>query len=70
MDESQRFHLILTAGGRVLQRGWWGSEATARRKWSGWVGEYGNLRGAHVVLIGEETGDTLASWPESQSSGS
>jgi hypothetical protein len=39
----ERYHLTLTAGGRAVMQGWWASEATARRKFSGWIGEYGNL---------------------------
>lgn len=58
-----RYHLTLTAGGRPVQQGWWGSEATARRKWSGWIGEYSNLPDARIVLVDEDTGETLASWP-------
>ncbi|WNM32036.1 hypothetical protein RKE30_17270 [Streptomyces sp. Li-HN-5-11] len=62
-DNQQRYHLTLTAGGRVVQQGWWSSEATARRKFSGWVGEYGNLHGVRITMVDEQTGRTLASWP-------
>ncbi|MFI1166597.1 hypothetical protein ACH4UM_24075 [Streptomyces sp. NPDC020801] len=58
----ERYHLTLTAGGRTVQHGWWGSEATARRKFAGWIGEHGRP-GARIVLVDEETGETLASWP-------
>jgi hypothetical protein len=44
--------------------GWWWSEATARRKFPSWVGGYGTLPDARVTLVDEETGETLASWPD------
>jgi hypothetical protein len=62
-DEPQRYYLALTAGGRIVLQDWWASEAKARRKFSGWVGEYGHLHGAKITLVDEETGQTLASWP-------
>lgn len=43
--------------------GWWGSEATARRKFTSWIGEYGSMPGARVILVDEETGEKLAAWP-------
>ncbi|MFF0792918.1 hypothetical protein [Streptomyces spiralis] len=67
VSDPERFHLTLTAGGRMVQQGWWGSEATARWKWSGWVGEYSGLHGARIVLVDEVTGETLASWPRPES---
>ncbi|MFD4610379.1 hypothetical protein ACFWOT_20250 [Streptomyces sp. NPDC058440] len=42
-DEPQRYYLTLTVDVRIVLQGWWASEATARWKFSGWVGEYGNL---------------------------
>ncbi|MEU0970328.1 hypothetical protein ABZ357_34770 [Streptomyces sp. NPDC005917] len=38
---SCRYHLLLASGGRPVQHGWWQSEATARRKFVGWVGDLG-----------------------------
>ncbi|MFF0736933.1 hypothetical protein ACFYVK_35630 [Streptomyces chartreusis] len=64
MDEPGRYHLILTAGGRPVQHGWWGSEAVARRKFTRWVGEHGAIPGARVTLVDEETGTVLTTWPE------
>ncbi|MFE4415113.1 hypothetical protein [Streptomyces sp. NPDC056821] len=43
--------------------GWSGSETTARRKFTSWVGEYGTLPAARITLVDEETGEELASWP-------
>ncbi|MFG2352560.1 hypothetical protein [Streptomyces sp. NPDC048521] len=59
-----RYHLLLTSGGRPVQHGWWGSEATARRKFTRWIGEYGSMPDARVALTDEETGTVLTSWPE------
>jgi hypothetical protein len=58
-----RFHLALSVDGRSVAQGWWASEATARRKFAGWVGEWGKP-GAQVTLVDEETGETLTEWPE------
>lgn len=59
----ERYHLLLTAVGRPVQHGWWGSEATARHKFTAWVGEYGELPEARVTLVDEETGTVLTTWP-------
>lgn len=58
-----RYHLILTAAGRPMQHGWWGSEAAARSKFTRWIGEHGSIDGARVTLVDEETGETLDEWP-------
>jgi acyl-coenzyme A synthetase/AMP-(fatty) acid ligase len=58
----ERYHVTLAADGRPLMHGWWGSEATARRKFISWVGEYGSLPGARVTLVDEETGSVLTTW--------
>ncbi|MER6978292.1 hypothetical protein [Streptomyces carpinensis] len=59
----ERYDLTLTASGRRVQQGWWSREATARYKFSGWVGQYSGLHDARLLLVGEETGEELASWP-------
>lgn len=64
-----RYHLTLTSDGRPVMHGWWASEATARRKFTAWVGERGQL-GARVTLVDEETGETVAAWPGVVSGGS
>jgi hypothetical protein len=43
--------------------GWWGSEATARAKFTRWVGDWGR-DGVRIDLVDEETGRTLETWPE------
>ncbi len=61
--DPSRYHLLLTLDGRPAQHGWWGSEATARRKFGAWVGEHGRP-GVRVTLVDEEAGTTLTEWPE------
>ena len=58
----QRYHLTLTVAGRPAMRGWWASESTARGKFTRWVGS--GVADARVVLVDEETGRVLASWPD------
>ena len=59
----ERFHLVLTAGGRPVAQGWWKSEAVARGKFTEWVGDWGRP-GARVTLTDEDTGSVLTEWPE------
>ncbi|MFJ6559998.1 hypothetical protein ACIQMV_08970 [Streptomyces sp. NPDC091412] len=59
----ERYHVTLTAG-RPLMHGWWADRVTADRKLAAWVGEYGSLPDARVTLVDEETGETLATWPD------
>lgn len=59
----ERYHLTLTAAGRTVAQGWWGSEVVARGKFTEWVGDWGR-DGARVTLVDEETGETLTTWPE------
>ncbi|MGW1744617.1 hypothetical protein ACWCRD_03155 [Streptomyces sp. NPDC002092] len=61
--EVERYHLTLTVDGRPVAHGWWGSEATARGKFTTWVGTWG-LPGARITLVDEETGTALEVWPE------
>ena len=44
--------------------GWWGSEATARGKFTTWIGEHGDADGARITLVDDETGETLTTWPD------
>lgn len=60
----ERFHLVLSSADRPVQHGWWAVEATARRKFSSWVGEWGTVEGARVTLTDEDTGETLTEWPD------
>lgn len=60
---ADRFHLTLTADGRPVAHGWWADEATARRRFTEWVGEHGRP-GVRVTLVDETTGAVLTVWPE------
>lgn len=58
-----RYLLTLSLAGRPAMRGWWDDEATARAKFTAWVGSRGGP-GVRVVLADEVTGETLDEWPE------
>ncbi|WP_346138963.1 hypothetical protein [Streptomyces coeruleofuscus] len=65
MDD-ERFHLVLTAGGRPVMRGWRGKQPTAEHQYLSCIGSWGSIDDARVVLT-ERTDDgerVLASWPE------
>ncbi|MGC9541564.1 hypothetical protein [Streptomyces sp. UG1] len=64
MDEPGRYHLLLRAAGRPAQHGWWRNEAVARDKFTRWIGEYGSLPDARVILADEQEGTVLTSWPD------
>lgn len=59
---AERYHLTLSSAGRPVMQGWWAEESTARTQFRSWVGEHG-LPGARIVLVDEETGDVLETWP-------
>ncbi|NUP15414.1 MAG: hypothetical protein HOZ81_04785 [Streptomyces sp.] len=63
-NQPGRYHLLLTAAGRVAVQGWWEIEAVARSKFIRWIGEYGSMPAARVTLVDEETGAVLTTWPE------
>jgi acyl-coenzyme A synthetase/AMP-(fatty) acid ligase len=60
----ERFHLTLTSAGRPVMHGWWASEATARGMLPAWVGSWGEMPGARITLVDEETGSVLTVWPD------
>ncbi|MFJ4688785.1 hypothetical protein ACIQNG_13855 [Streptomyces sp. NPDC091377] len=64
MGVEERYRLSLTIDGLQVQTGWWETEAVARRKFIAWVGSYGSLPGTRVVLVDDETGETLTAWPD------
>ncbi|WP_189315533.1 hypothetical protein [Streptomyces brasiliensis] len=59
-----RFHLALTAYGRPVMHGWWGSEVVARGKFVSWVGAYGTVPGARLVLADEVEARAIVVWPD------
>ncbi|MFE2297893.1 hypothetical protein ACFXAW_06820 [Streptomyces sp. NPDC059445] len=58
-----RYHLLLTLDGRPAMHGWWPKEEPARRQFSSWVGERGDMPGVRIVLIDEQAGEALETWP-------
>ncbi|MFF3639372.1 hypothetical protein [Streptomyces sp. NPDC002250] len=66
MTSTDHYYLLLACDGRLVLRGWWGTEAVARRKFLSWIGEYGTLPGARITLTDERTAAMLASWPGQQ----
>ncbi|GEK04504.1 hypothetical protein [Streptomyces sp. 1-11] len=66
MTSLDRYYLLLVCDGRPVLRGWWGTEAVARRKFRVWVGEYGSMPGARITLLDEERTALLATCPDQQ----
>lgn len=62
-NQPGRYHLLLTTAGRPMQHGWWPVEATARAKFTTWIGSCSGLPEPRVTLVDEETGRVLATWP-------
>jgi hypothetical protein len=70
VTDPERYHLTLYLHGQPARDGWWALEATARRKWSALVGEYGSRDEATIVLVDREDGGrVVASWPSPVVSG-
>ncbi|MFF1405019.1 hypothetical protein [Streptomyces sp. NPDC058294] len=63
MTSPSRYHLLLESGGPPVQHGWWSREETARDKFRRWVGEYGSMPDARIILT-DDNGDVLAVWPD------
>ncbi|WP_121703327.1 hypothetical protein [Streptomyces sp. E5N298] len=61
-----RYRVTVTTDGESLIQGWWGSQATARRKFTSWIGEHGSRPGARVTLADEETDTVLTEWPDTR----
>ncbi|MGW1801693.1 hypothetical protein ACWCQN_38695 [Streptomyces sp. NPDC001984] len=59
-----RFHLTLAADGRPVMHGWWSDEAVARGKFVSWVGQYGTMPDARLLLADEAEAHPLAVWPD------
>jgi hypothetical protein len=48
--EQGRYHLTLKTAGRTVMQGWWDDRSTAERMFSSWIGSYGSLPDATIVL--------------------
>ena len=59
-----RYHLTLSSDGEPAMHGWWPLESTARGQLPVWVGSWGSLPAARIVLVDEETGTVLTTWPD------
>jgi hypothetical protein len=59
-----RYHLTLFVEGRSVMHGWWPLESTARDQLPVWERSWGSLPDARIVLVDEETGETLTTWPD------
>ncbi|MGW0163877.1 hypothetical protein ACWDWT_01625 [Streptomyces sp. NPDC003343] len=63
MDNAGRYRLTLVLDDRRVMDGWWGREATGRKKFAMTVGDYGR-DGARITLVDTETDEELAAWPK------
>ncbi|MFG3064802.1 hypothetical protein ACGFYM_40605 [Streptomyces sp. NPDC048231] len=63
MDDAGRYRLTLVLDDRRVMDGWWGREATGRKKFAATVGDYGR-DGARITLVDTETDEELAAWPK------
>ncbi|MER5952377.1 hypothetical protein [Streptomyces sp. NPDC001893] len=67
MADLDRYRVTLTTGGAVVMQGAWSIRGTGERKFRSWIGSYGGISEARVVLTemsddGAET--VLEEWPE------
>jgi hypothetical protein len=64
--DDERFHLTLTAEGAPAMHGWWGKRPTAEHQYRSWIGSWGSIDGASIVLAERaDAGErVIASWPE------
>ncbi len=63
MEDAERYALTVVRDGRPIVRGWWGSLATAERKYRGWVGQHGGP-GTRITLVDQADGRVIHSWPD------
>ncbi|RFC77401.1 hypothetical protein DXZ75_05505 [Streptomyces sp. AcE210] len=67
MAELDRYRVTLTTGGAVVMQGAWSNRETGQRKFRSWIGSYGGISEARVVLT-ERAVDgvekVLMEWPE------
>ncbi|MFE2991152.1 hypothetical protein [Streptomyces sp. NPDC059262] len=66
MADLERYRVTLTTGGAVVMQGAWSVRETGERKFRSWIGSYGGISEARVVLIemGDDGAETvLEEWP-------
>lgn len=67
MATPERYRVTLTTGGAVVMQGEWPIRETGERKFRSWIGSYGGISEARVVLT-ERAVDgvekVLKEWPE------
>ncbi|MEU1918324.1 hypothetical protein [Streptomyces massasporeus] len=64
--DDERIHLTLSSGRKPVLHGWWGKQPTAEHRYPSWIGSWGSIDGARIVLT-ERANDgerVLASWPQ------
>jgi hypothetical protein len=61
-----RYPVTVAVDGRRMLRGWWQEESVSRRKFTKWVGDYGDLPHVLITLTDEETGAMLTQWPDTE----
>ncbi|WP_405476461.1 hypothetical protein [Streptomyces sp. NBC_00009] len=67
MADLERYRVTLTTGGAVVMQGAWSIRETGERKFRSWIGSYGGIAEARVVLteMGDDGAETvLEEWPE------
>ncbi|MFE2737250.1 hypothetical protein [Streptomyces sp. NPDC059349] len=67
MAALERYRVTLTTGGAVVMQGEWSIRETGERKFRSWIGSYGGIAEARVVLteMGDDGAETvLEEWPE------
>ncbi|MGW6484181.1 hypothetical protein ACWGDS_41200 [Streptomyces sp. NPDC055059] len=67
MAARERYRVTLTTGGAVVMQGAWSIRETGERKFRSWIGSYGGISEARVVLteMGDDGSETvLKEWPE------
>ncbi|MFF7771774.1 hypothetical protein ACFZC7_35420 [Streptomyces massasporeus] len=64
--DGDRFHLILTAGGKPVMHGWWGMQPTAEHRYLSLMGSWGSAEGSRIVLTehADDSERVVAIWPQ------
>jgi hypothetical protein len=64
--DGERFHLTLSSAGQLVMQGWWGKEATAEHQYRSWIGSWGGINDARIVLAKRAAGGerVISSWSQ------